>query len=96
MDERKQYSVVGQVTIGTDEYRDLIERAMEAEKESADYRNRYWREQEESKKFKEKAEYQEKALEQYRSFVNSTPEISTSYKQFIVEKSYAETNEILQ
>lgn len=96
MDENKQYSVVGQVTIGTDEYRDLIEEKCKLQKESSDYASRYWREQEEAKKLKEKVEYQEKALEQYRAFVNSAPEISTSYKQFIVEKSYAETNTILQ
>lgn len=36
MEEKKTYSIIGKVEIGTDEYRDLIERAMEAEKKPID------------------------------------------------------------
>lgn len=47
MEEKKTYSVVGQVTIGTDEYRDLIESRMEIEK-SRDYHMREgWKKDEE-------------------------------------------------
>ena len=45
MEEKKEYSVIGTVTIGTDEYRDLIEQKIEAEKSTDYYRNKYWEEQ---------------------------------------------------
>ena len=96
MDEEKKYSVVGQVTIGTDEYRELIEEKFLAEKERDDYRSKYWHEMDEKKQLQEKVAVQEKALEQYRAFVNKTPEIMSAYKMYLVEKSNAETDEILQ
>ena len=66
-EEKKEYSIIGQVTIGTDEYRDLIEAVKEAEKEARDYRkesnDRYWR----IKDLEQKAE----SLEQYKEFVTN-------------------------
>ena len=64
-EERKEYSIVGQVTIGTDEYRDLIEAVKEAEDEAREYRrqstDRYW----EIDKLKKEVE----SLKQYKEFV---------------------------
>ena len=46
MDEnKKEYSVVGTVTIGTDEYRDLIETTLSSARQADDYRSKYWSEQ---------------------------------------------------
>ena len=45
MEEKKVYSVIGQVTIGTDEYRELIEGKLTAENTADDYRSKYWAEQ---------------------------------------------------
>lgn len=86
MDEKKQYSVVGQVTISTEEYRDLIEGKFTAENDRDDYRSRYWKEQDVSKKAQEKVEAQEKAITWYRDFVNADPERQNAYKLFILAK----------
>lgn len=86
MDEKKQYSVVGQVTIGTDEYRDLIEAKLEAEKDRDDYRGRYWHEQDVSKKANEKVEAQKKALDLYKEFIAGDAERLNAYKLFILTK----------
>lgn len=63
--EKKEYSIVGQVTIGTDEYRDLIESVKDSEKESDRQReianNRYW----EIDKLKKEVE----SLKQYKEYV---------------------------
>lgn len=45
MDEnKKEYSVVGTVTIGTDEYRDILKDKFEAEKTKAEYNNKWFNE----------------------------------------------------
>ena len=56
MEEKKQYSVVGKVEIGTDEYRDLIESRMEQEKRADNYMREGWKKDEEIKKLKEELE----------------------------------------
>lgn len=86
MDEDKKYSIIGRVEIGTDEYRELIERAMKAEAESDDYRRKYWAEQEITRKQKEKIEAQEKVVAHYREFVNANAERIEAYKMFLVSK----------
>lgn len=45
MDEnKKEYSVVGTVTIGTDEYRDLLQDRFNAEKEKSEWHNKWYEE----------------------------------------------------
>ena len=39
--EDKKYSVVGSVTIGTDEYRDLVRNSIEQENSADDYRRKW-------------------------------------------------------
>ena len=56
MDEQKTYSIVGQVTIGTDEYRDLIESRMESEKSKDYYMRENWKKDEEIKKLNAQVE----------------------------------------
>ena len=63
MDEKKEYSVVGTVTIGTDEYRDLLTEKFEAIREKEEYSKRntdyYWQVkklEDENKKLKEELE----------------------------------------
>ena len=83
-EERKEYSIVGQVTIGTDEYRDLIEAVKDAEKEARDYRkessDRYW----EIDKLKKEVE----SLKQYKEFV--TDKCLDSYKLWKLENEQEE------
>ena len=56
MEETKTYSVVGQVTIGTDEYRDLIESRMEIEKSKDYYMREGWKKDEEINNLKKQVE----------------------------------------
>ena len=60
MEEKKEYSVVGTVTIGTDEYRDLITSKFEAERARQEEHDHWYkcyceknRIEEENKKLKE-------------------------------------------
>lgn len=78
-EERKEYSIVGHVTIGTDEYRDLIEAVKEAESDLRHYRSestdRYW----EIDRLKKEIE----KLKEYREFVTQT--CLDSYKLWKLE-----------
>lgn len=58
MEENKTYSIVGTVTIGTDEYRDLIEKVMAERAESERLRSKWY--EESSKNNASKREYEEK------------------------------------
>jgi hypothetical protein len=42
MDEKKTYTIIGKVEIGTDEYRDLIESLAHASAEADSQRSRRW------------------------------------------------------
>lgn len=80
MEDKKEYSMVGKVEIGTDEYRDLIESLAEAK---ADYsnasrkNNEYYLEVDKLKK-------QVEELKVYREFVNE--KCLDSYKLWKIEK----------
>ena len=56
MEETKQYSIIGKVEIGTDEYRDLIESRMEQEKRAENYMREGWKKDEEINKLKKQVE----------------------------------------
>lgn len=84
--EEKQYEYKGTVTISTEEYRDLIKGAFEAEKEAESYRSRYWEEQGKTSELKKKVETLEKGQKNYRDFVNSSTECTALYKQWLVIK----------
>lgn len=68
-EEKKTYSVVGTVTIGTDEYMDLITEVGELKGDLKEVEKRrselYW----ENEKNKRKAEELEKSLETYKAYV---------------------------
>ena len=80
MEDRKEYSMVGKVEIGTDEYRDLIESLAEvrADYNEASRKNteRYW----EIEKLKKQVE----ELKMYKEFV--TEKCLDSYKLWKIEK----------
>jgi hypothetical protein len=80
--EEKKYSIVGEVRIGTDEYRDLIESAAMASKDADNYRSKFWAEESKNRKLEEKVA----VLEKFAEFVNSSDEIRTKYKLFLLEK----------
>ena len=74
MDEKKKYSIVGKVEIGTDEYRDLIEDKHEAEKQEEYYRNGFWEEQSKRTKLEEECKMLKQELDRYKKFVNDNGE----------------------
>ena len=80
MEDRKEYSMVGKVEIGTDEYRDLIESLAEvrADYNDASRKNteRYWE--------IEKLNKQVEELKMYKEFV--TEKCLDSYKLWKIEK----------
>ena len=93
MDEQKKYEVQGTVTISTEEYRDLITEKYEAQKEMEDYRHRYWDEQSKKRELESKVAALEKGQKNYRDFVNSTPECTALYKQWLINKQEEEAFE---
>lgn len=88
-DEIKTYSIIGKVEIGTDEYRDLIEGRLEAEKESDNYRNKYWDKQSEASKLSDKVKALEKTLDEYKKYINSSERRLNDFNQYMVELRFA-------
>ena len=77
MEEKKQYSIVGRVEIGTDEYRDLIESRMEVEKSKDYYMREGWKKDEEIKriqgenlKLKEELDKLKKFIKKNQALIN--------------------------
>ena len=68
-EEKKTYSVVGTVTIGTDEYRDLIREKFEAEKEAEYQRHRWYTEYEAKQKLEEKNKKLSERLDSLEKFI---------------------------
>lgn len=69
MEEKKQYSFVGRVEIGTDEYRDLIESRMTQENRADGYMRDGWKKDEEIKNLKKQIEVLQTKLEKYEKFI---------------------------
>lgn len=76
MEERKEYTVVGTVTIGTDEYRDLLTDKFNAEKKADEEHDRWYKEYCEKRDIqneldKVKSEYcrLKDELDKYKKFV---------------------------
>ena len=93
MEEGKVYPIVGQVTISTEEYRDLVYKAVTKDKEASESWNRMWRAEDERDKAK-KAEAASKAeLQQLMSFLRDKPEIYAQYIFWLDSKKEDKTDE---
>lgn len=68
-ENEKKYSVIGTVTIGTDEYRDLIESRMEVEKSKDYYMRESWKKDEEIKNLKERVEALTTKMKKCENFI---------------------------
>ena len=68
-EEKKTYSVVGTVTIGTDEYRDLIIEKCNAEKEADRQRNEWYNEYNRAQKLEEKNRKLSEKLDSLEKFI---------------------------
>ena len=69
MDEKKVYSVIGKVEIGTDEYRDLIESRIEQEKRADNYMRESWKKDDEIKQLKKQVELLQAKIEKCEKFI---------------------------
>lgn len=87
MDDEKKYEVKGVVTIGTDEYRDLIEERMSAKYELDEYRSKYWNEQNKVSNLEKKLKKLESDYDKVSEFVRLDNERYQSYVHFVAEKS---------
>lgn len=89
MDEKKTYSVVGTVSIWTDEYRDLIEERASFKKDADEYRSKFWKEESARKSEEAKVKALEAQLEDYRAFLDKYPEAKALFGQYTAEKALA-------
>lgn len=70
MDEsNKKYEVVGTVTIGSDEYRDLIVEKTKREADADKYRSEYWKEQSRANSLEKQVAALTDELNKYKKFV---------------------------
>lgn len=74
MDEKKEYSIIGRVEIGTDEYRDLIEDRLEAQKNAEYYRSKFWEQETLYKKISEENAVLRVELDKYKKFIKDSGE----------------------
>lgn len=89
-DEKKVYSIVGQVTIGTDEYRDLIESTAKAEKEKEFYRDKYWAEQSTTRRLTEELDKLKDKLALIALFFSENSTVKADFDGFKVRKKLEE------
>lgn len=85
MDEKKEYSIIGKVEIGTDEYRDLIEDKLSAQKEASEYRSNYWREQNKTKELQEKVDELQAKYDKAAEFIKQDSERYQHYVAYIAK-----------
>ena len=74
MEEKKTYSVVGTVTIGTDEYRDLITEKFQAEKEADRQRSEWYSEYTRAQKLEEKNRKLSEKLDSLEKYIKENNE----------------------
>lgn len=86
MEEKKTYTIIGKVEIGTDEYRDLIEslarETQRADNNEKERREEYWAHD----KTKKELTSALGKLANLNDFVNSSEEMKAKYKLFLAEK----------
>ena len=92
MDEKKTYSITGTVTIGTDEYRDLVETCTSLSEKFESKRSECWKKDDEIKKLDANITIMKKTIDNYTEFLNSCPEASALFKAFVAEKTLKEAH----
>ena len=85
-DESKKYSIVGKVEIGTDEYRELIEGKLEAEKDASEYRSKYWAEQSKVSDLNKKVERLNKQLDAWAGFLADHSAVKDDWLRYLATK----------
>lgn len=86
MDENKKtYSVIGTVTIGTDEYRDLLEAKVAAEKDAEKKRSDWYAEYNKRQELEKEVKTLTDQLAKYKAFLASSVEVTTLYCGYLAE-----------
>ena len=82
-ESKKAYSVIGQVTIGTDEYRDLIEAVQEAKADTDKQRSNWYEQYNKANKLEADIKKISAVSDSYADFINSSEEIKAAVVQAI-------------
>ena len=88
--DKKEYSIVGKVEIGTDEYRDLIETNAELKAKCDEQNSKYWDLYSRVNKLGEELKDAKKTLAALQGFVDSCEEIKAKYRLYLVERQTRE------
>lgn len=68
-EEKRVYSIVGTVTIGTDEYRDLLTEKFEALKEKDEWHDKWYKEYTEARALEKQVKSLKEKLSQYEQLI---------------------------
>lgn len=91
-ESKKAYSVIGQVTIGTDEYRDLIVAVEETRADAEKQRTSWYEQYNKVNKLEADIKKISAVSDSYADFINSSEEIKAKYKLYLAEKQMQAMN----
>ena len=72
MEEKKEYSIIGTVTIGTDEYRDLLQEKFDAQKLESDWHTKWYNEYCDKRKFEDECKKLKEELDKCKAYIKKT------------------------
>ena len=84
-ENKKQYSIIGRVEIGTDEYRDLIESVARAEKERDEADSRRWDYYHKNEEANKKLEKLQEKYDLAIKFLKDNSERYNDYLKYVAE-----------
>lgn len=91
MEDKKVYSIVGKVEIGTDEYRDLIEDKARAERSSDDYMHKYWSEQDKVRNLEKKIDALKQRADFFDEYLSEHKTVAEDWSSFLARKMFEGT-----
>lgn len=83
----RDYATVGTVTIGTDEYRDLIEENIANEKDASSYRSKFWAEETKVKELENQLSGALDKLTAFTKFMKEVDGVADKFKLWRLENS---------
>ena len=91
--EKKTYSIVGKVEIGTDEYRDLISKSVTLKEACDKARSDYWNERSRGDKLEKDLRSAQQELASLRGFIESSEKLVAQYSLYLFEKKQKEESQ---
>lgn len=92
-DEKKEYSFIGKVEIGTDEYRDLISTTTRLSAELSKMRSDYWNERSRGDKLEKDLRRAQQEIASLRGFIESNEKLVAQYSLYLFEKKQKEESQ---